>query len=373
MMEGKGEIISPGEIAWTDAAGQREVLTACRIVIAWGSEPAIPPFPMTPPLSANMQPAASIPAASATSPPPAPALRRVPERILTSDTFLQLATLPKSVVIIGGSVIGVEFATFLAELGASVRIVEILPAILPYEEEEAAALLLKELNRIGVQVLTSTEVASVHEDGEGVIVIAGKDGQEFELKAECALLCTGRRPRLDEDSLTRLGVRYDRRGIAVNERHETSVTGIYAVGDVTGGVMLAHRAMQQGRALASLLFGNGSVLYREEIVPSVTYSHPPIARVGLTELQARTKGWSVEVLRTDYGANIMARTELAPQGFAKLIFHEKNLVGATIVGAGAPDLISSLSLALTAGASLKTLHSWIIPHPTLSESMGVRF
>jgi dihydrolipoamide dehydrogenase len=270
-------------------------------------------------------------------------------------------------VIIGGSVIGVEFATFLAELGVPVQIVEILPAILPYEEEEAATLLLKELNRIGVKVLAATKVEDVREGPEGVCIIAGKDGQAMELTAEYALLCTGRRPRLDEESLINMGIRYERRGIVVDERQQTNIAGIYAVGDVTGGVMLAHRAMQQGRALASRLFGDGSVLFWEDAVPAVTYSHPPIARVGLTELQAREKGWSVEIGHNDYGANIMARTELAGHGFAKFIFHKCNLVGATIVGEGAPDLIASLSLAMTTDADLKTLKSWIIPHPTLSE------
>lgn len=373
MKLGEGKIISPGKVARTDPDGQGEILTARHIVIAWGSEPALPPFALTPHLAPSPEPA--VPpslAAAAGFPSPAPAPQLGPGRILTSDTFLQLTALPKSVVIIGGSVIGVEFATFLAELGVTVRIVEILPTLLPYEEEEAATLLLKELNRIGVKVLTATTVEAVREGPEGVCIIAAKDGETMELTAEYALLCTGRRPRLDEDSLTSMGIRYDRRGIAVDEKQETNIAGIYAVGDVTGGIMLAHRAMQQGRALASRLFGDGSVVYREGIVPSVTYSHPPIARVGLTESQAREKGWAVEIGRTDYGANIMARTELAPQGFAKLIFHEGNLVGATVVGAGAPDLIASLSLALTAGVNLETLNSWIIPHPTLSECLGVR-
>ncbi len=372
MKVGEGKIASPGEVVWTDPDGQREVLKARRIVIAWGSEPALPPFALAPHLAPSPQPSAP-PAPAVTSPPPEIAPPHAPSRILTSDTFLQLATLPKSMVIIGGSVIGVEFATFLAELGVPVQVVEILPVILPYEEEEAATLLLKELNRIGVKVLTATRVEDVREGPEGVSITAANDGQKTELTAEYALLCTGRRPRLDEEALINTGIRYDRRGVAVDERQETNIAGIYAVGDVTGGIMLAHRAMQQGRALASRLFGDGSVVCREDIVPSVTYSHPPVARVGLTELQAREKGWSVEIGRTDYGANIMARTELAGQGFAKFIFHEGNLVGATIVGASAPDLIASLSLALTTGASLKTLQSWIIPHPTLSEILnGIR-
>ncbi|HAJ26080.1 MAG TPA: hypothetical protein DCG53_02345 [Syntrophus sp. (in: bacteria)] len=374
MKIGEGKIASPGEVVWTAPDGQKEVLKTRHIVIAWGSEPALPPFLMTPQLSSSPRLSdGHSPAAAVSTPPAAPAPQHASARILTSDTFLQLTTLPKSMVIIGGSVIGAEFATFLAELGVPVQVVEILPVILPYEEEEAATLLLKELNRIGVKVLTATRVEDVREGPEGVSITAAKDGLRIELTAEYALLCTGRRPRLDEESLINTGIRYDRRGIAVDERQETNIAGVYAVGDVTGGIMLAHRAMQQGRALASRLFGDGSVVCREDIVPSVTYSHPPIARVGLTELQAREKGWSVEIGRTDYGANIMARTELAGQGFAKFIFHEGNLVGATVVGAGAPDLIASLSLALAAGASLKTLQSWIIPHPTLSEILnGIR-
>ncbi|MCK9197625.1 MAG: NAD(P)/FAD-dependent oxidoreductase [Syntrophales bacterium] len=368
MKVGKGTIVSPGEVAWTEPEGQSVALTARHIVIAWGSEPALPLFSITPHLSSSLQPSAPpIQAAAVSTPPSAPAPQHAPARILTSDTFLQLTTLPKSMVIIGGGVIGVEFATFLAELGVPVQIVEFLPAILPYEEEEAATLLLKELNRIGVKVLTATKVEDVREDPEGVCIIAAKDGQTMELTAEYALLCTGRRPRLDVESLINMGIRYDRRGVAVDEKQETNIAGIFAVGDVTGGIMLAHRAMQQGRALANRLFGDGSIVFRADIVPSVTYSHPPIARVGLTELQAGEKGWSVEIVRTDYGANIMARTELAGQGFAKFIFHKNNLVGATIIGAGAPDLIASLSLALTTGADLKTFKSWIIPHPTLSE------
>ena len=368
MKVGEGKILLPGEVAWTDNAGQSEILTARHIVIAWGSEPALPPFPITQHLSSNLQPSETLIQTSIVSNSPAvPAPQLAPARILTSDTFLQLPALPKSVVIIGGSVIGVEFATFLAELGVPVQIVEILPTLLPYAEEEAGNLLLKELTRIGVKVLTTTKVEDIREDPEGVRIIAGKDGQAMEFKAEYALLCTGRRPRMDEESLINLGISYDRRGIAVDEKQQTTIAGIYAVGDVTGGAMLAHRAMQQGRALASRLCGDGSVEFREDAVPAVTYSHPPIAQVGLTELQAREKGWSVETVRTDYGSNIMARTELAGQGFAKFIFHKSILVGATIVGDGAPDLIASLSLALTTGADLKALKSWIIPHPTLSE------
>jgi len=388
MRTGSGLILAPGQVRWTNAAGEGEILAAPHIVIAWGAEPSLPPFlvsdrqAVSPQASVQDESAVpakenaahpaglSSPAGGFTTdqqPSPAGSPIRLPERLLTSDAFLQLAVLPQSVVIIGGSVIGVEFATFLAELGSRVEIVEILPKILPYEEEEAAALLAKELQRLGIKIRTATQVTSLEEKGEGILVKGTQDGKDIEIAVEYALVCTGRRPRLDEASLQELGIRYDRRGIVVDERQETNIAGIYAVGDVTGGIMLAHRAQQQGRALANRLFGDGTVVYREELVPSVTYSHPPVARVGLTERQARENSWQVEIHRTDYGANIMARTELAGQGFAKFIFLNQRLVGATIVGEGAPDLIASLALGLTAGAELKTLRDWIIPHPTLSE------
>jgi dihydrolipoamide dehydrogenase len=135
--------------------------------------------------------------------------------------------------------------------------------------------------------------------------------------------------------------------------------------------MLAHRAIQQGRALASRLFGDGSVPYLEEAVPSVVYSHPPLARVGLTSSEARKRGMDIEVIKTDYSANIMARTELAGQGFVKFLFHQGRLVGATIFGVEAPELIVSLSLAVAGQLERRTLSSWIIPHPTISEILRI--
>ncbi|MBP8980526.1 MAG: NAD(P)/FAD-dependent oxidoreductase [Syntrophobacterales bacterium] len=371
MKSGWGEIFSPGEVVWTSSDGARETFSAAGIVIAWGSEVSPPPFPIDagpdlPPLREAAAPPSLQGGNQGTEqapdlPPP------LLSRVLTSDTFLQLTALPKSVVIVGGSVIGVEFATFLAELGTAVQLVEILPVLLPYEEEEAGEFLRKELARLGVKVLTATAVTELREGSEGIRVAAAQNGKSLELVAEYALLCTGRRPRLEGESLVRLGIGYDRRGIMVNDRQETNVRGIYAVGDVTGGAMLAHRAMQQGQALAGRLFGDGSRVYREEFVPAVTYTHPPIARVGLTERQARERGMDVEVHRSDYGASIMARAELAGQGFVKLLWHTGQLVGATIAGEGAPDLIAALSLAMTAGADMKTLRNWCIPHPTLSE------
>jgi dihydrolipoamide dehydrogenase len=371
MKSGEGRILSPGEVEWIAADGRRERLSARNLVIAWGSEPVLPP---------GVQPA---------------------ERILTSDGLLSLRTLPESLLIVGGSVIGVEFATFFAELGVPVTLIEMMGQILPGEEAEAAALLTQELKNLGVAVHTGMRMETIRETGSGVQLLAapeapvsetlrmqdlpgvhppGESGKDpgrirpagtLELSADYALICTGRRPRLRVEELTALGIRHDRRGVGVDARQMTNVPGIFAVGDVTGGMMLAHRAMQQGKVLAARLCGGREIRCIEEAVPSVVYTHPQIARVGLTEEEALRKGIAVEIHRADFAANITVRTALLGPGFVKLLFHRDRLAGATIAGEQAGELIASLSLAMAAGLDRRQLEEWIIPHPTLSEVLGL--
>jgi dihydrolipoamide dehydrogenase len=340
LLQGTGILTAPDEVSFVAPDGTRTLHGTDRILIAWGSEPSL--LPGTP----------------------------ISERILTSDGFLALETLPQSVAIVGGSVIGVEFATFLAELGVRVTLIEMLERLLPAEEEEASALLRKELSGLGVEIHTAARLESISKSGPGVALAASSPGGLLERTAELTLVCTGRKPLLHAEELNRLGIVHDRKGIAVDERQETSVKGVFAVGDVTGGMMLAHRAMQQGKALADRLFGDGSLAYDERWVPSVAYSHPQVARVGMTEREARERGLAVEVRRAEYAANIMARTELRGPGFVKALFHRGRLVGATVAGEGACELIAPLGLALSLGLDIKALRQWILPHPTLSEILA---
>jgi dihydrolipoamide dehydrogenase len=337
LLSGEGRILSPREVQWIDFVGNIQILQGKHIVIAWGSEPALLP-------------------GIATS-----------KHILTSDGFLRLETLPESVIIVGGSVIGMEFATFLAELNVSVTVIELLEQILPFDDEDAAALLKQALLRLGVAIHTSTKLQTIQETADGVHVTAVRQGEEIELTAACTIICTGRRPCLDHETLTRIGLLSDQKRIFADAQQKTNIPGIYAIGDVTGGLMLAHRAIQQGKALASDLFGDGSITYDETSIPVVVYSHPQIARVGLTEKQARSQGLDMVVERSDYGANIIARSELAGQGFVKTLYHRDRLIGATITGEGAADLIAPMSLAVANGLGRREMRRWIIPHPTLSE------
>jgi len=337
LKSGTGKMTSPGEVEWITAEGDVNRLTAENIVIAWGSEPLIPP---------GLAPSG---------------------RILTSNSFLALNTLPGSMIVIGGSVIGVEFATFLAELGVRVTILEILDRLLPHEDEEATALLTQELTRLGVTIVTSSRIEHLEKTTNGVHLTGKYGSKQLDLTADYALICTGRKPLLHRDELDRCGIKYKPGGIIVNEYQTTNVDGVYAVGDVTGGVMLAHRASQQGRSLASRLYGDRSIIYREEVVPSVVYSHPGVARVGLTEKQASEQGLKIEIRRVEYAANIMARTELRGSGFVKAVFYEDRLAGVTIVGDDAGELISPMGLAVANSLGKKELKQWILPHPTLGE------
>ncbi len=335
--QGVGEIISSGEVRFTDGSGKSETFFTQNIIVAWGSVPQV--------------------------------LQGISlsERILTSDGILNLNTLPSSIIIVGGSVIGVEFATFFAELGAKVTIVEILDRIIPLEDQECADLLKQELTRMGVVINTSTKLESLKDTGSLVVMDAQKDGKQVGISADCALLCTGRKPLLNTEELVKLGIEYTKAGIKVDSKMMTNIAGIYAVGDVTGGMMLAHRAEYQAKFAAENIFGDGDASYNENFIPSVVYSHPQIARVAYTQKRAEDEGLAVEVVKSHYSANIIARAELMGQGFVKAIFLQDKLIGATIVGEDAADLIAPLALAVSNEMTKKQLRNWIIPHPTLSE------
>jgi dihydrolipoamide dehydrogenase len=339
--EGEGFIFSPGEVDVVSSDGVKDRFMTKNIVIAWGSEPAVIPG------------------------------IEVSGRILNSRDFLALEKLPGSAIVVGGGAIGVEFATFMAELGVKVTIVELMNQILQAEEKDAAQLLTGELKKIGIDIYTSASMESLTDTGDGVMLKLTHENQTQEIVAENALICAGRSPLLRNQELDRLSIQYDRKGIVADDCQMTNIKHVFAVGDVTGGILLAHRAMAQGRAVASNLFGDGSVKYREEIIPSVIYTHPNVARVGLTEEKALEQGLKIEVNKVEYGGNIIARTELMGKGFVKTLFSDGRLVGVTIAGDKASELIAPMSMAVANEMGKRELRNWIIPHPTLSELLCV--
>jgi len=319
-------------VQYTDTEGGRKTLTTKNIIIAWGSQAQLLP-------GINLS-----------------------ERILTSDGLLNYENLPKSIIIVGGSVIGIEFATFFAELGSSVTLIELLDRILPYEDQEAAQLLHQELTRMGVRIHTSTKLDNLINTGNAVAAKARGEKDQIEISADCALLCTGRQPLLHEEELNDLKIEYTKAGIKVDKNMMTNIAGIYAVGDVTGGLMLAHRASQQGKVAAAHISNKETVGYNENHIPSVVYSHPQIARVG--NIQG---GAGVQIVKSEYSANIIARMELINHGFAKAFFRENKIIGATVVGHDAAEFIVPLALAVSNEMTKNQLQHWVIPHPALSE------
>jgi dihydrolipoamide dehydrogenase len=339
MRQGQGRISSAAEVE-ISSEKPVEKIAARNILIAWGGTPQVP---------AGLE---------------------ISGRVLNSDGFLDLQELPASATIIGGGVIGLEFATFLAQLGSKVTIIEFLDRILPYEEPEASSFLEKELRKSGVEIYCSSRVDNIGTGGDTVRVKAIKSGKSIEISSDYALICTGRKAALNSEELVLLGIACDKKGIIVDSNQSTSIPGIYAVGDVTGGALLAHRAARQGKALAYRLFGDGSVKYSDAALPYVCYTAPNIARVGLVESEAKSLYPDLESVSFDYAANIYARIELKASGFGKLLFGDNRLVGATLAGAEAAELIAPLGLAVAGGLGKADFKRWIIAHPTLSEMIN---
>ncbi|HDS11762.1 MAG TPA: dihydrolipoyl dehydrogenase [Candidatus Wirthbacteria bacterium] len=341
MIEGHGKILAPDQVEVSKPDSSKEILEAKHIVLAWGSEPFVLPG------------------------------IKIKNRVLTSDGILALEELPTSLVIVGGGVIGCEFATFFAELGTQVTIVELFDQILPYEEIETAEFVQKELEKLGITIHVGTKMETVNQTASQVLLTATKQANKLEIPADYALMCIGRRPKLHKEELDQLGINYSPKGIEVDQNQQTNLPGIYAIGDVTGGILLAHRASHQGKCLANQLFGDKALTYTDQALPSCVYTHPNVARVGQTEKQLKESGQDYEVIKNEYGANAIARAEILGNGYVKMLFVADKLAGATIIGYDASELIASLALAVSQGLSKQDLQNWIIAHPSLSEIMVI--
>ncbi|MEN6467117.1 MAG: NAD(P)/FAD-dependent oxidoreductase [Syntrophaceae bacterium] len=339
MRQGLARIVSAGQVEITSEKSV-ERIEARNILIAWGGKPQIP------------------------------AGWEISGRMLNSDGFLDLQELPASVAIIGGGVIGLEFATFLSQLGAKVSIIEFMDRILPCEEPEASAFLDKELRKSGVDIYCSSRVENIAPGRDSVRLKIFRSDETMEITSAYALICTGRKAALNTEELDLIGIAHNKKAITVDAAMMTNIAGIYAVGDVTGGALLAHRAARQGKALAHRLFGDGSVKYQDIALPYVCYTAPNIARVGLIESEAKSLYPGLERISFEYAANTYARIELKANGFGKLLFGEDRLVGATLAGADAAEMIAPLGLAVANGLGKAEFKKWIIAHPTLSEMIN---
>ena len=285
------------------------------------------------------------------------------ESCLTSKEILDLKEVPESLCVIGGGVIGLEFASIFRSFGTEVTVLEFCPGILPRFDVDLAKRLKQSLSKRGINIEVQAQVTRI--DGNTVTYI--KKDKEFTVLADKVLMAVGRRPNVDGLNLEAAGVDYTRKGITVNDRFETSVPGVYAIGDVTGGIMLAHAATYQGlHALNSICGQQDSI--RFDLIPAAVFTMPQVATVGLTEEQCREQNLEVRCLKSFYRANGKAVSMDEPDGYCKVIVdNDGKVLGAHIMGAHSSDLIHEIATAMNIGATLDKLQSVIHAHPTLSE------
>jgi len=294
------------------------------------------------------------------------------ERVISSTEALSLPKRPERILIVGGGYIGMELGTFFASVGTEVVVVELMDQVLPGIDPELVSHVVRGLPQLGVEAHTKSRVMGLERSQAGIVArVQGPDGKEFTVEAELALVTVGRRPFAEGLGLEELGVERDERGfIQVNERFETPVSGIYAVGDVVPGPMLAHKAHWEGKAAAEAICGHEPG--PRPPVPAVVFTSPEIATVGLSEPEAREQGYDVVIGKFPFTASGRALTLGDNRGLIKVVAEagSKKILGVGIVGPWASELIGEASLAILRDLTLEEFGAAIRPHPTLSEALG---
>jgi len=336
LIRGEGFVESAGRVRVTTADGGAEEIRAKAVIIATGSESAM-----------------------------IPAFNIDRTRVLTSTEMLDIKEVPASLLIIGGGVMGCEFATLFSAFGSRVMVVELLDSILTTEDRAVSRVIAKRFKETGVNVLTGVTVENV-EAGETGVKTTLKDGREF--LTDKVMVSIGRSFNSKGLGLEELGVEMERGRISVNERMETSVKGVYAIGDVTGVMLLAHIASVQGIvAVTNALGKDAEADY--SAVPAGIFTDPEIASVGLREKDAKEKGVEVNVGRFPYAASGKALGMGETDGFVQIVAEAgtDKVLGCSIVGAHATDLLGEVTLAVRSGATVADITGTIHAHPTLPE------
>ena len=338
-IDGFGKLIDKNTIEVTKEDGSVEEVKADKIILANGSIPTV--FPFMPYNGKN---------------------------VITSDEVLSLEKLPKSLVVIGGGVIGSEIGQFYASLGTKVTIVEVLPQILGRMDSEGAKALARQFKKDKIKVMCNVATDSF-EVSDDMVKLNLNNGKSLE--AEVVLLCTGRKPNLANSGVAEAGVKMTDRGfIEVNEYMETNLEGVYAIGDIIPGAMLAHVASAEGMVAAENAVKGNSETVNYKSIPSCVYTEPEVAGVGKTEDELKAEGIPYKVGRFDFRGLGKAKATGKIQGFVKVLVDEDDvIIGATLVGPHCTDLLTELSLAVGLGLKAKDVGKVIHAHPSLSEAI----
>ena len=294
--------------------------------------------------------------------------------VISSDEALYLPQAPRSLAIVGAGAVGCEFADVYNAFGVEVTLIDIAPAIMPLEDADVSAELAKSFKKRKIEVITGAKLQSTKVAKDGVTLALEAGGKKQEIKAEKVLVATGRAPVVDELGLKEAGVQLTDRGfIRINERMETSVQGLYAIGDVAGPPMLAHKGSREGVIVAEVLAGQEHIHFLNYgNIPNATYCHPEIASIGLTEQQCKEKKLEYKVGKFAFSNNGRARTASETEGFVKIIRDAKygEILGAHIIGAHATELIHELVVARENEYTVEEVDLAIHAHPTLAEAVA---
>ncbi|UCF45336.1 MAG: dihydrolipoyl dehydrogenase [Candidatus Bathyarchaeota archaeon] len=338
---GNGEVQSPTEVKITSADGE-EIIKTRNILIATGSQPI------------------TIPGVELKDP------------ILDSDQMLELETPPKSLLVVGGGVIGLEFATIFNLLNTKVTIVEMLPTLLPDEEPEVGEFLLRHLKKEGMEVFVNSKVTQVTQVNDGVNVRILTPTEETTKNVDKVLMAIGRKPNINRESLDVIGVKTTKKGIIVDEKTQTSAKTVWAAGDAVDPHLLANVAIREAKVAAANIAGDKARM-EYDLIPRCVFTIPETAAVGLTEKQAKDKGLETKIVKINFSAqNFRAMASNKTEGFIKIVILEDGrILGATIVGASASDLISEFILAIKNKMTAEEMSDLVYVHPSFSEVLQV--
>jgi len=342
---GTAKFVGPKSLEVKDNAGTITQIEADRIIIATGSKSA----PLTEPGMDS-------------------------QKVITSDEALELSYVPKRMLVYGGGVIGVEFAGIFATFGSDVTIIKYRPRLIRSLDEEVSKRLSVYLRKKKIKVDIGVKIKEVVETEDGLTVVTETEGGIKEYKCDLLLAATGRIPNVDGLNLEATDVAYTEKGITVDENYQTSAKGIYAIGDVTGGQMLAHIASEEGKVCVENMYNKDHTKEPNKVnyaaIPSCIFSFPEVATVGLTEEEAKEKNSDYLVGKALFAANGKAVTLAETDGFIKIVADKKThvILGVHIIGPHASDLIPEGILAVGKGMTIEEVGEAIHPHPTLSEA-----
>ena len=350
-IKGSGRLVGKGAVEITE--GDKQTLAARKeIIVATGSQPRS-----------------------------VPGIEIDRKRIITSDEAINMKAIPKSIAIMGSGAVGVEFASIFRRFGSDVTIIELLPRLVPVEDEAVSAELERSFKKQGIKVLTGTKVTSAKAGANGVDVefnaAQAADGKSQKLNAEYLLVATGRGPVTSGLGAEELGIQLDRGYVRVDNQFRTNVPGISAIGDVItfekpGHQQLAHLSSAEGIALAERIAGHEFRPINYEQVPGCTYCDPEIGSVGLTEAKARERGFDVRVGTFKFGVLGRARIAGETEGFVKIVAEKKydEVLGVHMIGPRSTELVAEATLALRLECTVEELIRTIHAHPTMSEAVA---